>query len=339
MHFTGADLGRLTKRKSRNYHSESEASYSDEESKVGGEDHNMQVALRDKEDMLVEKAMSRIRRAQELGKKNVKLSQEEMEALQRKQQKDAARQGQPKLKDRRRSGQNSKKPTKKENKKERRVEIPLGQYEGERRAPGMLVTTTSGQQSYAPSGYQPPMPASQKGSRFGSRNASSQSLSRRSPEQTRRGERRNSKPPSPRSPDSSSRSLPDDPNWMPRPRSSSALAGAPYYPDPNPPYQYQAYSPPLPQIPAQYGTPSRRIVSNPQTASRDRLPRYEGLANREPSPPRRRRRASPSESSSSSDDGSDAGVQVDIVSPYDGRGYDYRSMSEGTSRDAQARRR
>lgn len=43
----------------------------------------VQLAMRDKEEMLVEKALERIRRAQMLGKKNVRLSQEELDALER----------------------------------------------------------------------------------------------------------------------------------------------------------------------------------------------------------------------------------------------------------------
>ncbi|KAJ5818330.1 hypothetical protein N7474_003921 [Penicillium riverlandense] len=44
----------------------------------------VQLAMRDKEDQLVEKALERIRRAQMMGKKNVKLSQRELDALERK---------------------------------------------------------------------------------------------------------------------------------------------------------------------------------------------------------------------------------------------------------------
>ncbi|KAJ5678626.1 hypothetical protein N7462_006870 [Penicillium macrosclerotiorum] len=46
----------------------------------------VQLAMRDKEDQLVEKALERIRRAQMLGKKNVRLSQRELDALERKRQ-------------------------------------------------------------------------------------------------------------------------------------------------------------------------------------------------------------------------------------------------------------
>jgi hypothetical protein len=50
----------------------------------------VQLALRDKEDMLVEKALERIRRAQMLGKKNVRLSQEELDALDRRRKQTAS---------------------------------------------------------------------------------------------------------------------------------------------------------------------------------------------------------------------------------------------------------
>ncbi|KAL1972399.1 hypothetical protein VTN31DRAFT_6813 [Thermomyces dupontii] len=44
----------------------------------------LQLAMQDKEELLVEKALAKIRRAHVLGKKNVRLSQEEIEALERK---------------------------------------------------------------------------------------------------------------------------------------------------------------------------------------------------------------------------------------------------------------
>ncbi|KAJ5172312.1 hypothetical protein N7492_004905 [Penicillium capsulatum] len=46
----------------------------------------VQLAMRDKEDQLVDKALDRIRRAQMLGKKNVRLSRRELDALERKRQ-------------------------------------------------------------------------------------------------------------------------------------------------------------------------------------------------------------------------------------------------------------
>lgn len=46
----------------------------------------VQLAMRDKEDQLVDNALERIRRAQMLGQKNVRLSQRELDALERKRQ-------------------------------------------------------------------------------------------------------------------------------------------------------------------------------------------------------------------------------------------------------------
>ena len=69
----------------------------DDESVDGGDfdlyDHEdstvayaVQLAMRDKEDQLVDKALERIRRAQMLGQKNVRLSKRELDALERKRQ-------------------------------------------------------------------------------------------------------------------------------------------------------------------------------------------------------------------------------------------------------------
>ncbi|KAJ5085664.1 hypothetical protein N7532_010435 [Penicillium argentinense] len=57
--------------------------YDHEDSTVA---YAVQLAMRDKEDQLVETALERIRRAQMLGKKNVRLSQRELDALERKRQ-------------------------------------------------------------------------------------------------------------------------------------------------------------------------------------------------------------------------------------------------------------
>ncbi|KAF9886209.1 hypothetical protein FE257_011932 [Aspergillus nanangensis] len=55
--------------------------YGDADSTVA---YAVQLAMKDKEDWLVENALERIRRAQMLGQKNVRLSQRELEALERK---------------------------------------------------------------------------------------------------------------------------------------------------------------------------------------------------------------------------------------------------------------
>lgn len=55
--------------------------YDDADSTVA---YAVQLAMRDKEELLVDKALERIRRAQMLGRKNVRLSQRELDALERK---------------------------------------------------------------------------------------------------------------------------------------------------------------------------------------------------------------------------------------------------------------
>lgn len=55
----------------------------------------MQLAMQDKEELLVEKALAKIRRAHVLGKKNVRLSQEELEALERKHRRAGGGRGEP----------------------------------------------------------------------------------------------------------------------------------------------------------------------------------------------------------------------------------------------------
>ncbi|CAG8879203.1 unnamed protein product [Penicillium nalgiovense] len=57
--------------------------YDHEDSTVA---YAVQLAMRDKEDQLVDTALERIRRAQVLGKKNVRLSKRELDALERKRQ-------------------------------------------------------------------------------------------------------------------------------------------------------------------------------------------------------------------------------------------------------------
>ncbi|KAK2768846.1 hypothetical protein FQN54_000706 [Arachnomyces sp. PD_36] len=74
------------------YEYEEESDY-EEEDYLEGQDRTlayaMQLAMRDKEDTLVEKALERIRRAQMLGKTNVKLSKRELEALEKKRRQSA----------------------------------------------------------------------------------------------------------------------------------------------------------------------------------------------------------------------------------------------------------
>ena len=355
LHFTGADLGKRSKHMKEHELSDSDNTSDSNEESDYERNRDLQVALRGKEDLLVEKALQRIRRAQELGKTNVRLSQSELDALQRKRNLDLERETRSKAKGRQKGA--SKKPVKREKTREQTRDVQPSRYDGEsssssRRPPGVLVPSNTGFPFYAPLGYRPPaaLPAP-KTSRSGSRVPSSQNLARGSPTLSHRsGEKRNSTAPSPRpkSSNASIRSLPDDPNWEPRSRpSSSSYTNLPYPLDPNNPYNYQTYSPPLPQMPPQYANQSRRVVSTPQPDMRDRLPRYEGLGIRQPrrehSAPESQRESAREESENSTDDSDDddddEGVQVDVVPASNGRGYEIRTVGEGSARERRGGRR
>ncbi len=345
-------MGRRSRRRHEYDYSGSSQSSEDDRASDDGAGITMQIALRDKEELLVQKALERIRRAQMLGKKNVTLTQPELDALERKRRKDQASREQTNRRSsasdqrssdkRRSSGQSSGTPKdKRSGKRSSKGYFPA--YDGDsssssRRAtpPGILVPGQTGAPAFSPLGYYPPTTAPQtKSPRSGSRSASSHNLAQASPPLPSSGKHRYSSggepSPAPRSP-LSSRRLPDDPNWEPRSRSSST-ASAPY---PLDPYYYQAYSPPLPQVPAQYAQ-GRRIVSNPQ--SDVRYPRIRAGPQARTSEPSLLRRehsghATPSVSGSedgteSDDDDGNEGVQVDVV-PY-GQGYGITMRPESSA--------
>ncbi|KAL2054723.1 hypothetical protein ABVK25_005027 [Lepraria finkii] len=306
LQFTGEDLGRRSRRrKDYNYSGTSESSEESENSEDGA-GRTMQLALRDKEELLVQKALERIHRAQMLGKTNVKLTQPELDALQRKKRKELATKDQAprrnsaldlKGTDRRRSSGQSSGASKDQKPGKRKSKGYFPGYDGEsssssRRAtaPGIRVPGAIGVPAFSPLGYYPSTTAPQgRSSVSGSRSASSHSLARDSLPLPRPGNQRYSGPeppqpsPKPRSP-LSSRSLPDDPNWTPRSRSSSSATTQPY---PTDPYYYQAYSSPPPQMPAQY-IQGRRIVSSPQPDVH--YPRVRGEAQARSSAPAVQRR-------------------------------------------------
>ncbi len=313
----------------------------------------MQLALRDKEELLVQKALERIRRAQMLGKTNVKLTQPELDALERKRQKDQAIKDQARRKgsgselrasDRRRSSGPSSTVPKELKLGKRQSKGYYPGYDGEsspnsRRAtpPGVLVTG-QGVVGFSPLGQYPPTTAAQgRSSRSGSRSASSHSLAQPSPplRSTKKRYSSGREPPQPLPAPPSpniARRLPDDPNWLPRPRSSSSVSAQPYDP-----YQYQTYSPPPPQIPPQYSQ-GRRIVSSPQPdVQYSRIRSGPPVRSTEPSSLRREHsgQATPDESDSDdsplSDDDDGDGVRVDVV-PY-GQGYSVNMRSESSARE------
>ncbi|KAL8821582.1 MAG: hypothetical protein Q9223_000426 [Gallowayella weberi] len=277
--FTGGDSATNTRNR-RKLIQEPDSQSSEEgqalESRSSG---TMQLALRNKEDRLVEQALERIQRAQMLGKLNVELSQPEIEALERKRRQDEARgtraaSGSRHADRQRSSGQL--KLAAKELKPGKRRSVGKGStYEGNHpsnrtagTSPGIMVPGPDGRLSHTPLGYYPPTtnqtPAI-RGSRSGSRSGSSANLQQSaSPisrsqywsQQPRYPSDLEHTPPSPASRNSPSlRRLPDDPRWNPRPRSASS--NQPYPPADQ--YYYQQYSsPPLPT-----SGQGRRIVSGP----------------------------------------------------------------------------
>ena len=356
LHFTGADLGQRSRRRrvyDRGMSSESSADDYESDHGAGG---TMQIALRDKEELLVHKALERIHRAQMLGRKNVKLTQSELDALERKRRKDEAesapRKSETRTANRRRGSGQSRDTSREQKTSRRKSKAYFSTYEsesssGSRRAtpPGIFVPSPGGMPAYSPLGFYPPTTAPQGGpSRSGSRPASSHSHAQASPPSNRPHKQRyssgpDSAPPlqAPRSPQSSRR-LPDDPNWIPRPRSSSSMSNQPYPID-----QYQSYSPAFPQLSQQFGQ-GRRAVSTPQPDVQyphvrgEPQVRYSGSSSlrREQSRPSTPERSESVESSASDDDEGE-GVQVDVI-PY-GQGYGISVRPEGAKERQRKRQR
>lgn len=316
----------------------------------------MQIALRDKEELLVQKALERIHRAQMLGRKNVKLTQPELDALERKRRKDEAESAPMKSEtrkaDRRRGSGQSRNTSREQKSSRRKNKAYFSAYEsesssGSRRAtpPGILIPGPGGMPAYSPLGFYPPTTPPQGGSsRSGSRPANSHSHAQASPPLNRPHKQRYSSGPdpahplqAPRSPQSSRR-LPDDPNWIPRPRSSSSVSNQPYPTD-----QYQSYSPPLPQLPQQFSQ-GRRVVSSPQPEVQyphvrgEPLVRYSGPSSLRREQPRQSTpERSESGEGSASDDDEGEGVQVDVI-PY-GQDYGISVRPEGAKERHRKRQR
>ena len=363
LQFTGADLGtHLRSRQSRSFRYDSDTSEDEDIIISDNSGGMMQLALRDKEELLVEKALERIRRAQALGKPNVKLSKPELDALERKRRKDQSERKTSvtnlRSTDKRRSSgapiAASKDP--KSRKQSRKSSVPrhdrqdVSSPEFAAVAPGILLSGRDGP-SYARFGYYPSNSDLQPVAHLETspRSPSLSYINQNAPKQTkaRDSHKRKSSGLSPAQQSPSldvsdpSRHLPDDPRWIPRPRSASsnhAYAMGPY--------QYQQYSPPLPQVPYQYSQ-NRRIVSGPpdvhypdvqylnasRASFRNQQPQAASsepsLLHREATGPPQNELLESDEESGGSDD---HGVQVDVV-PY-GQGYSVR-VDPGSGTDRQ----
>ncbi len=101
LHFTGVDLGEGMARSRRSrgpppprsgggssseFHTDSDSNSGDESDNYNSSSRKAQVGVGERENALVESALARIRRAQARGKKDVKLNQEELAALERRRE-------------------------------------------------------------------------------------------------------------------------------------------------------------------------------------------------------------------------------------------------------------
>ncbi|KAL9623097.1 MAG: hypothetical protein Q9160_002611 [Pyrenula sp. 1 TL-2023] len=367
LHFTGIDMASSNARRRR--HSDGDDSYSEgsDDSSVRrskGKPRQMQLMLREKEDYLVERALDRIRRAEQLGKSDVQLSQQEIDALER-QRKLANVTNAPRGK----KGVASK-PTASKTRggKAASKALPQKAIESRPRSKSNARSTSNPQQPppypvlpgdsqagptvmvpYAGPGYYDPQPRpSSSSSRKSSKKSSSQSLYQQQaypqpylgypqpyppgryhgvPESSFSG----SAPPLPR-PD------PADPNWAPRSRSSSSLV-------PNPAEQRQyGYAPYHgsggPDIDPRMPPPNRRIASGPPVVyqHQSQLPPQSSYYHAPvalrpedhggPQTDTSEEASSSSEDEDDDDDGEYQGVQVDVVERS--TGYDVRTRESGS---------
>jgi hypothetical protein len=311
LRFTGADLA-SSSRAGRSYDYDTEESSEDsEESEVEGV-NALQVALRDKEEALVQSALARIRRAQEKGKQEVKLNRDELDALE-KRRKRMQSAGTTKTREgngssgsgserRRRSDRNlisvpitaaAAEPSGRKRAPSRRSEEVSAHPQAAINPPGMLVSGPDGL-TYAPLGYYPPQAGSSHNSPPRPRSATPQQLRAGPPPQyAHQGSNRHFSEgtrPASSSSTSSRRFLPDEEGWIPNSRRSSGSSQS-HGVDP---FEYQVSSEQPPPIPEQY-MQGRRIVSGPPEVSyssvRRNPPGYSAAA-RAPSDPSLRKRSS-----------------------------------------------
>lgn len=354
--FPNADAGAYTQNRRKNEYDDETHSSEDEVAMDDRSSNTMQVALRNKEDLLLEQALDRIHRAQMMGKQNVKLSKPELRALELKRKTDESKQsrntsGSTQADRRRSSGQL--KLTAKESKAVKRKSVGIGLPSERTQAmdrrtstpPGIIAPGPDGRPMHTPIGYYPlssNVASGNRDSRTGSRSGSSVNLQHSSPPlpsnqywspQPRHPSHPDYAPPSPGPRNSPIlRRLPDDPYWNPRPRSSSS--NQPYPPDS---LYHQPY-PPYPTLtPSQYSQ-GRRIVSGPaelHSPLHRRPPTLHSnyVASSDPVIPRRthvgEQYQDDSLSAEGTDDGEDDGVQVDVRSNE--YGYEIRRETETRS--------
>lgn len=265
---TGIDLASKSRARRSYVYDETEDSSEEDEDEDKDEEggNTTQVALRDKEETLVQSALARIRRAQEKGKREVKLNQDELDALEkrRKRMQSAAT-----MKPRKGSGSSGSGSERRRRSDRQLVTVPIAQVEPSSRKgksrriedvpphppaaaapPGMLVAGPEGL-TYAPLGHYPPAASTSHNSPTRPRSATSHGTSPPQfyqPPQSSRHFSDNTRPTSsssngPRPP------LPHEEGWMPSRSRQSSVSSQQYSLDP---FEYQTSAGHRPPIPQQY---------------------------------------------------------------------------------------
>lgn len=345
LQFTGMEVAAGSR--ARGAHDDTEdSSDGSEDSEVDGT-HALQMAFRDEED-LVESALARIQRAQEKGKSEVKLNQDELNALEKRRKRLQAA-----ATSRARKGSGSDRSSENERRRNEqvRISVPLTAIEepvrkqgrprrsvgsdqpppSTAKGPGFLVAGPGGLQ-YAPVSYYPPQVTAKRNPETRPRSATSAQLRGMPPPNfpypapgNARHLAENVRPASSSS-HSPRRPLPDDASWQPSySRRGSISSQHSHGADP---FEYQEYSE-GPSQPYLLQQPGRRYFSGPPEFSYSnsgRNPSVMSSASYAPqstsSTPRRRSRreevAYAESSSEEEDDHSDDlgnGVQVFVEEP------------------------
>lgn len=352
LYFTGTDISpRRRNPHSPDYDRSSESSGAEDVAEDMSEG-TMQIALRDKEELLVQKALERIRRAQMMGRSNVELTQSEIDALERKRRKDSAARkvtgSKAKISERRRVSDQSAGVVSEQKPNRRKVSAPVSAYDGHGSSsprhstpPGIVVPGPDGNPVYSAFGQYPSLAVNSYGrsSRSGSRSTGAQSQQQHTPplpgSQARPAQTRyfsgsdHSQPSSTPQTPLLSRRLPDDPGWIPRPRSASSNHS---YSAEN--IHHNSLSPQLPHASSQFNQGRRNISGPPdvQYTSRRRgaPPTRAYAATSDPSLPQRDLQDGALDHRgyvdySDDDDDGNYGVQVDLA-PYD-QGYGTNSRT------------
>jgi hypothetical protein len=276
LHFTGADMspgsGSREGRRRYAYDDTEDSSESDSEEFEGI--NALQIALRDKEEALVQSALARIRRAQEKGKREVKLNQDELDALEKRRKRMQA------AATTKRQGSGSGSGSERRKHKDRQmVTIPIAPAEPKGRKkgkgkrdvtppgvvpPGFLIPGADGV-TYAPLGYYPPHMGAKRDSPTRPRSSTSQQLRGAAPpqyvaHQSSRYFSDSARPPSSSS-SSSRRPLPDEDDWVPTNSRRGSVASQTVDP-----FEYQTSSDHASPMPGQFNLERRHASGPPEIA-------------------------------------------------------------------------